>query len=177
MSRWPPGYRIRPRDPADDAHLVATENAANRLFAEHGYPELAEGGFPDVDEFRRMIGDGAAFVAEEAGGTPVGYAVLKPLGRLSHLRELAVHPAHGRKGLGRALVAAVIAAARKADSAGVSLTTFRDIPFNQPFYTSIGFRELPLAAAPSALVEAFHREVPGGVEPTRRVLMLLPLKS
>jgi GNAT superfamily N-acetyltransferase len=173
----PPGYEIRPRDPADDADLVAVENAASRLFGDHGYPELADDGFPDVASFREMIGDGVVFVAVDAGEAPVGYAVAIPLGSGLHLRELAVHPDHGRKGLGRALVGAVVAAARKAGRTGVSLSTFRAVPFNQPFYEMLGFRELPLADAPEMLAEAFRREMPAGIDPADRLLMLLELKN
>lgn len=173
----PVGYEIRPRDPADDAHLVAAENAASRLFGEHCYPELADGGFPDIASFREMIGDGAVFVAVEAGGVPVGYAAAIPIDSWSHLRELAVHPAHGRKGLGRALVGAVVAAARKGGRTGVSLTTFRAVPFNRLFYEKLGFRELPPGEAPQMLAEAFRREVPAGIDPADRLLMLLKLKN
>lgn len=171
----PPGYAIRERLPGDDEFLVAAENAANRLLAGHGYPQLADDGFPDVAAFREMVGSGAVFVAVDLGGTSVGYAVAKPLGGWSHLRELAVHPGHGRKGLGRALVAAVIEAARTMGCEGVSLSTFRDVPFNQPFYASLGFVELPPAGAPARLAEAFRSEVPAGIDPARRVLMVLPL--
>jgi GNAT superfamily N-acetyltransferase len=168
----PPGYRIRVRAPTDDPRLVEVENAAGRLFAHHGYPQLADDGFPDAAEFRRMIGNGAVFVAVDAHEMPVGYAVAQPMDDFTHLRELAVHPDDGRKGLGRALVGAVIAAARKAGSMGVSLSTFRDVPFNQPFYEKLGFHELPLADAPERLAESFHREVPSGIDPAKRVLML-----
>ncbi|MEX0954807.1 MAG: GNAT family N-acetyltransferase [Rhizobiaceae bacterium] len=156
---------------------MAAENAACRLFGDHGYPELADDGFPDVASFREMIGDGAVFVAVEAGAAPVGYAVARRLGSWSHLRELAVHPDHGRKGMGRALVGAVVAAARKTGRSGVSLTTFRTVPFNRPFYATLGFRELPLADAPELLAEAFRREVPSGIDPADRLLMLLELNT
>lgn len=168
----PIGYRIRARTPEDDSHLVAAENAANRLLAGHGYPALAEDGFPDVDAFRHLIGDGTVFAAVDAAGIPVGYAVARPLGEHSHLRELAVHPNHGRRGLGRALVGTVIDAAGKAGFAGVSLSTFRDVPFNRPFYRSMGFGELPLAEATPVLADAFRREVPAGVDPATRLLMI-----
>ena len=67
-ARTPPGYLIRERRPGDDEHLVAAENAANRLFVDHGYPQLADDGFADAAAFRHMIGDGRVFVAAEPGG-------------------------------------------------------------------------------------------------------------
>ena len=168
----PRGYAIRPRRPEDDTYLVAAENAASALFADHGYPQLADGGFPDVASFRGMIGDGSVFVAADALSNPVGYAVSLRLDDYSHLRELAVHPNHGRRGLGRALVGMVVEAARAAGRTGVGLTTFRDVPFNQPFYEKLGFAEMPSAEAPKALAQALRREVPAGIDPAKRVLMV-----
>jgi len=40
-------------------------------------------------------------------------------------------------------------------------TAFRDAPFNAPFYSGLGFAELPLDA-----------EVPAGIDPRSRVLMI-----
>lgn len=169
----PSGYRIRYRNSDDDRRLIAVENAAGRLFGDHGYPQLVDDGFSNIEEFRHMLAGGEVFVATGPDDEPAGFAVAKPLGAFSHLRELSVDPAHGRKGLGRALVETVIAAARTAGAAGVSLTTFRDVPFNQPFYETLGFRELSPAGAPTALAQAFRDEVPAGIEPAKRVLMLL----
>ncbi len=104
-------------------------------------------------------------------GEPAGFAVAGPLGGGLHLRELSVDPAHGRRGIGTALVDTVIAASREQGLAGVSLTTFRDVPFNAPFYARLGFEELPVDRADGALRDAFVGEVPAGVEPAKRVLM------
>lgn len=56
-----------------------------------------------------------------------------------HLHQLAVHPDHGRQGLGTALLAAVFA---RAAGRAVTLTTFRNIPWNEPWYRERGFTEV-----------------------------------
>jgi GNAT superfamily N-acetyltransferase len=165
----PTGYAIRARRADDDAALVGVENAANRLLAGHGYPHLAEHGIPDVDYLRGVIGDGDVFVATGPDGAPAGFAVAQPLGTRLHLRELSVDPAHGRRGLGAALVRTVAAHAHKLGLTGVSLTTFRAVPFNAPFYARLGFRE----AEGGDLAETLLRELPEGVDPAERVAMVL----
>lgn len=103
---------------------------------------------------------------------PVGFAYVKLLeAGAAHLEELDVHPDHGRRGLGRRLVTAVCewAAARRYES--VTLTTFRDIPWNMPFYASLGFEEIPAAALSAALASVVEDEVRRGLEPSRRVVM------
>ena len=171
--RLPQGCIIRRRAPRDDPDLVRIENAANRLLAAHGYPHLAAHGIPDVAWLRGMIEDGDVFVAATAQDMPAGFAVAQPLAGRLHLRELSVDPDHARHGIGTALVRAVIGHARSADLPGVSLTTFRDVPFNAPFYARLGFREISGAQAGPALAEAFRREVPEGVEASKRAIMVL----
>jgi GNAT superfamily N-acetyltransferase len=120
-----------------------------------------------------MMAGHETWVAVLTSGKPAGYAVAGPLGGYFHLRELSVDPPLGRRRIGTALVETVIAAAREKDFSGVTLTTFRDVPFNAPFYARLGFEELPLQQAGEALRAAFFREVPAGVDPARRVLMWL----
>jgi GNAT superfamily N-acetyltransferase len=73
------------------------------------------------------------------GDPPVAFAYADRLDSRLHLHQIAVHPDHGRRGIGSALMAAVIARAGDAD---VTLTTFRDVPWNGPWYAGLGFVEL-----------------------------------
>jgi GNAT superfamily N-acetyltransferase len=166
------GYSLRRRRLEDDPALLLVENRAVQLLRAHGYGNVADSPIPDVAWLRIMIGEQDVWVAADANDAAVGFAVAGPLAGFLHLRELSVDPAHGQKGLGRALVLAVHDAARAAGLAGTTLTTFRDVPFNAPFYQRLGFAELPLSAAPELLVEAFLAEVPEGVSRDKRVLMV-----
>lgn len=118
-----------------------------------------------------MIGNGVVFVAAGSDDLPAGFAVSAMQGDRLHLRELSVDPAFGRRGLGTALVDAVAAHARSRGLRGVSLTTFREVPFNAPFYARIGFREAEDAGP--ELAETLFRETPHGVDPRDRVAMVL----
>ncbi|MBO6724615.1 MAG: GNAT family N-acetyltransferase [Rhizobiaceae bacterium] len=162
---------MRGGTPADDERLVAIENAAGLLFADHGYQAVAEDGFENAAQLRSILSGGDMFVAVDRDDRPVGFASARPLADWLHLLELSVDPAHSRKGLGRALVNTVVAAARSAGLAGVTLTTFRTVPFNQPFYESLGFRELPLLEAPPKLADMFCSEIPHGIDPAERLIM------
>lgn len=168
----PAGYRIRERRPADDAALLRIENRAAALFRDHGYPALADNPLAGLEGLHRLMEGGRVWVAQAEGGAPAGFAVAGPLDGFLHLRELSVDPVHGRRGVGAALVEAVAAAARRAGREGVSLTTFRFVAFNHPFYERLGFRELPLDRAPQGLRAAFLRELPQGIDMKERVLMV-----
>jgi GNAT superfamily N-acetyltransferase len=172
IQTMPGGYLIRLRVAADDPALVGVENRAAELFRDHGFPDVADASIPDVAVLRAMMAGQKVWVAVDATDHPVGFAVAAAIDGYLHLRELSVDPAHGRKGVGTALVETVVAEARAGNFAGTSLTTFRDVPFNTPFYIRLGFTVVPLDAAPAALKAQFLSEMPPGIDPESRVLML-----
>ena len=63
---------------------------------------------------------------------------------------------NGRRGLGKRLIETLCDWARGQGYGAVTLSTFRDVPWNEPFYARIGFRALEeseLSEGLSALLE------------------------
>ncbi|MET0272192.1 MAG: GNAT family N-acetyltransferase [Phenylobacterium sp.] len=115
---------------------------------------------------------GLVWVAEDAGKV-IGFSVAEPFDDALHLWELAVRHAAQGKGAGRALVMATIEAARARGLAAVTLTTFRDIPWNGPFYGRMGFVEVTdLNPRLAAIAE---REASLGLDVAHRCAMRLAL--
>lgn len=105
----------------------------------------------------------------EVDGAVVGFVMCEPLGGALHIEQLSVHPAFGRRGVGAALVRHVVAVA---GARPVTLTTFRHVPWNMPFYERLGFVE---ATAPSVELRArFDEEAAAGLDPVTRVMMIRP---
>lgn len=148
------------------------EKRAAERFRAHGYAAIADLPAASPEAFAATWAGHDVVVAVAPDGRPVGFAAATPVDAFLHLAELSVDPDHGRKGLGRTLVEAVDALARARGLAGVTLTTFRDVPFNEPFYAGLGFAELPLADAPDQLRRRFHAELPPQVGVETRILML-----
>ena len=127
----------------------------------------------DVTELEELaVGQqaGLLWVARD-GGRPIGFALVEPLGDGLHLEELDVLPEHGGKGVGRALLRKVCryAAARRQ---ALTLTTFRDVPWNAPFYSRAGFRILEAGELSPALAERMADEAARGLGGTElRVAM------
>jgi len=93
----------------------------------------------------------------------------------AHLEELAVRPEHGRAGLGRALVEASAAWAGEAGYASITLTTYRDVPWNGPFYATCGFAVVPRWRWTPGLRRIRKRERRAGIdEYGARVVMRRP---
>jgi GNAT superfamily N-acetyltransferase len=117
----------------DEPRIALIEAAADQLLVEQFGPELFTEVTPGKD---RVVDPGFVLVV---GRPCVGFAhVLEERGT-AHLQQLAVDPAHGRRGLGTALVNACCEEARLRGASQLSLTTFRDLPFNAPWYARLGF--------------------------------------
>jgi GNAT superfamily N-acetyltransferase len=125
-------------------------------------------------EFRVFLTENRSFVAL-LGDVPAGFAICGEAGGRFWLKELAVDPVHGRRGIGTALIDAAIGQARRRGHRAIFLSTFRDVPFNQPFYAKRGFVAVDTETAAEELRAQFLREVPAGIDPATRVLMVRDL--
>lgn len=106
------------------------------------------------------------------GDTPVGFSQAEVLSsHEAHLKEIDVHPTHGRRGLGARLVAAVCEWAARAGYPTVTLTTFRDVAWNMPFYARLGFEVVPAGELSAELLHVVEDETRRGLDPLRRVVM------
>jgi GNAT superfamily N-acetyltransferase len=114
--------------------LPALEAAADTMFEPFDRGPFPGPGSPEDFD--------AALVVLVAGVPPVGLCRIDALGDGAHLEQLSVHPDHGRRGLGRALLRAGVEWAASRGYPRLTLTTFRDVPWNGPFYASEGFVEL-----------------------------------
>ncbi len=169
------GYRIRAARLADVPSLAAIERAAAAQFRTLGF----EGDFLDETEDPAALADaireGRLWVAER-DGAPVGFAIGYVLdGGEAWLDEIDVHPDHGRRGIGRALVETVIGWARGLGAPSLGLTTFRDVPWNAPFYAKVGFREEPASDCSAAVREILADEAARGLPAEKRLAMRLDL--
>ncbi|KAM3090888.1 GNAT family N-acetyltransferase [Phormidesmis sp. 146-35] len=83
---------------------------------------------------------GRVWVAVDQYEAVVGYAIACEVDGTLYLQQIDVTPEHGQRGIGSALVNTVCAWAKQQGYAIVWLSTFRDIPWNAPFYSKLGFR-------------------------------------
>ena len=125
----------------------------------------------EAHRFADAVRNGRLWVAL-AGDTPVGFALVEVLaGDLPHLEEIDVHPAHGRRGLGTALVRTICEWATTSGYSMVTLTTFRAVAWNFPFYSRLGFVEIPRESLRPELAAVISEEAHRGLDPDTRVVM------
>ena len=159
---------IRAARPHEYALLRAIERRAGELFREIGMPEIADDEPPSADH---LASGAALYVATDDADQPVGYALVDLVDGHAHLEQISVVPEHGRRGIGQALVQAVADWARARGDREVTLTTFRDVAFNAPFYARHGFVVLNDEDLTEGLRTVVAKEAADGLDTTARVVM------
>lgn len=117
---------------------------------------------------------GVLLVAVE-DDTPLGFAVLGRVDGEGHLAEIDVAPSHQGKGVGTVLIEAVCGWALGRGYLSLTLTTFRDVRWNGPFYAHRGFVEVPEEVHGPELSAILADEARRGMDPARRCAMRRPL--
>lgn len=169
------GYRIRPLGADDDlGSLAALEVRSAKLFGSHGHPAIADAPERSLGELESFFAGNTVWIAA-SGEVPVGFAMAGVVGTAFYLKELSVDPDHGKRGIGAALLENYVEHARRLGFRFAALSTFGAIPFNAPFYARHGFVIVPLDAAAEELRVQFRAEVPAGIDPQSRVLMVRSL--
>lgn len=143
MSKLADGYTIRLAEQLDIPALIAADRAASEMFRSTGLiPDMAA--IPEsipVDILAEAIDLKHMIVAADGAG-PVGFALVQPIENTLYLDQISVDPTHGRKGLGTALLREVYQKAIDSEYASVTLSTFRNVKWNGPFYRRAGFKEI-----------------------------------
>ncbi len=128
------GFGLRVARPPEFPLLRAIDEASGQLFTEIGIGPFADEG--DTDH----LVDAAVVLV--SGDPPVGFACVGIVDAVAHLWQLSVDPSASRRGRGSALVLAVCDWAASQGYPAVTLTTFRDVAWNGPFYARMGFHVL-----------------------------------
>ena len=139
---------IRRARPGELGLLLDIERAAGRAFADIGMPEIAE------DEPEPV---GAAWVAVDEHDAPVAYLTSSEVDGCAHVDQVTVHPSHARRGIGAALIDHLAVVSGRP----LTLTTFRDVPWNAPYYERLGFRVFEPGPELAALMRHEAASIPG----------------
>lgn len=92
---------------------------------------------------RSGLGDSLLWVATNGRDIPIGFVLCAHKQNSLYLDQVSVLPEFGRQGIGRQLVQVAIEETRQQEYDYISLSTFRDIPWNGKFYRRLGFKEIP----------------------------------
>ncbi|MGY4730686.1 MULTISPECIES: GNAT family N-acetyltransferase [Burkholderia] len=169
---------IRPATREDAAAMAAVEVAAAQRFREIGMAGIADGEPTDAADVLARIDDSRALVAVDAQGACVGFAFYRLLdAQRLYLEELDVAPSHAGQRIGARLIEAINARAAAGGIAQVVLSTFRDAPWNAPYYARLGFRIIDDASLDDTLRAVRAHHVARGLDETQRVFMRADVRA
>lgn len=129
---------IRQAGPDEIEMCREIECRAGAVFRDTAHPGLADAEASAPAILRAAQADGLLWIATD-DDISVGQltAAEGPKGLL--IVQIDVLPQYQRRGIGRALIARAEAEARARALPGLWLRTFRNIPWNAPFYAKLGF--------------------------------------
>ncbi len=172
MNQRPDSYRIRLARPDEVLRVHEIEDQAGRMFLGLGLidDETKDLTFP-LGDLARLVAMGQVWVGCLQGDVPVGMVIASVREGTVYIEEIDVVPEHGRRGLGTRLLARVCAWAQEMAYPAVTLATFRDVPWNAPFYRKHGFRDLEPAEWTPGMRAIHEKEVRHGLRVEARVFM------
>lgn len=163
---------IRPTTSAESVFLPHVERSAASAFLTT--PDLAWIATDNVMAeavHLRFTAQGTHWVAVKADNEPLGFLVAERFDNEFHIWELAVRFDCQGQGIGRALLDHACAFAASTGLAAATLTTFRDVPWNAPFYGRCGFAALEKAVIGARLEQVFAHEEKLGLPVDSRCAM------
>ncbi|HUB38226.1 MAG TPA: GNAT family N-acetyltransferase [Streptosporangiaceae bacterium] len=149
---------IRPARESELSLIRGLEKTGETQFRAAGMDRVADAPAPEADAYRPALDDGRLLVAVDERDTPVGFIRLEMLDGEPHVEQVSVHPDHAGHAIGAALLAAAEQLARARGHRRMTLTTFRDVPWNGPYYTRLGWSIVPDADLPPELAAARQQE-------------------
>ena len=160
MASEPGAVSVRQARPEDVGRLQAIQLAAGDAFRDVGMPAVADSPPLPAESLSGYHRAGRAWVAADEYDEPVGFVVADVVDGSVHIEQVSVHPAHAGRRIGAMLLDHVAAWAREQHLKGMTLITFRGVPWNAPYYERLGFRELSEAEVSPGL--AARKAAEGG---------------
>ena len=168
MTEW--SLRLARKSDAQAFHDVE-EDAAGLLRSEPLLENIPIPPSTSAEHHAKTIAKGRSLTAA-IGEQVIGFAAAAPVGRELHLNELSVLRAHQQRGIGATLLGALKIDARNSGFRAITLSTFREVPWNAPFYARHGFVEVVNLEEHPHLAESLAGAVELGIPAETRCAMI-----
>lgn len=166
---------IRLSGDADLGGLGAVEKAADAAFLDVGLALIADADVPAPSSYVACHRAGRLLVAISPEQTLVGFVRLEVVDGHAHVEQVSVHPDFSRRGVGAALLSAAERWALEAGHRRMTLTTYRDVPWNGPYYYRLGWRAVPDETCGPELAAVRRQEAAAGLDARPRQAMVKAL--
>lgn len=121
--------------------LQEIEVAAGEPFRRLGMIGVADDDPPSVEMLADAINRDMCWVYETRDGRVVAYLAAVGMRESLHIEQVSVHPDFARRRYGARLIEQAEMDAGARGYPMLTLTTFTEVPWNAPYYSSLGFAE------------------------------------
>jgi GNAT superfamily N-acetyltransferase len=160
--------RLRGAKTSEIERLRLIERASATRFLGTARAALAADEPTDAATLAARIASGGLLVAEE-GGAVVAFVMFREVEGCGYVEQIDVLPSHERRGIGARLIEAVADVARERGWPALTLSTFKDVPFNAPYYRRLGFADVEALTPTMLAIRAEHEA--RGLDESMRVFM------
>jgi GNAT superfamily N-acetyltransferase len=151
--------------------IRAIEFEAGQRFVSVGMAGIADAPPMARDLVERKIAAREIMVAVDADATCAGFVMFEPQPARIYVQELDVLTSHAGRRIGAALIEQVAQLARVRQLPQLILSTYRDVPWNAPYYRRLGFRDIAQAELDAELIARRGAHIARGLDESKRVFM------
>lgn len=155
---------IRPAQPAEIETVRDIERASAQRFV--GVMDALAADEPSSPEVLTARIEAGGLLVAEVDGVIVAFVMFRPVGEALYIEQIDVLPAFAGRRIGAALLDAVAG-----QTTAMTLSTFRDIPWNAPWYRRLGFVDLDETKLTPDLREIRRQHIARGLDESLRVFM------
>lgn len=157
--------------PPDASAIRTIEFEAGQRFVSVGMAGIADAPPMELEVVERKIAAHEIIVAVDADATCVGFVMFEPQPTRIYVQELDVLTSHAGRRIGAALIEQVAQLARTRQLTQLILSTYREVPWNAPYYRRLGFRDIEEAELDAVLVARRDAHIARGLDESKRVFM------
>ncbi|CAG8961625.1 hypothetical protein HYFRA_00006161 [Hymenoscyphus fraxineus] len=167
-----PRFGIRSARSSDIPLLDRVERSAAEVFRTVDLDTLADRPTLDIHTLAVMTRSNHLWIAVNDWDQPIGFLGGESMHGNFHITEISVARDFQGRGIGKALMRTMMEQVQSEGYKFITLTTFKDVPWNGPWYQKLGFKEVSPRAMKKQYSEILKEEAQSaGVDPDRRCIM------
>jgi predicted N-acetyltransferase YhbS len=161
---------FRPARPQEIETIRALERASAQRFV--GVMDALAADAPSPASMLAARIEGGGLIVAVADAAIAGFVMFRPVEARAYVEQLDVLPTFAGRRIGAALLDVVADRARTAGLEGLSLSTFRDVPWNAPHYRRLGFVDVADEALTPGMLAIRAEHLARGLDEAARVFMV-----
>lgn len=169
--QYAPAITFRFAEPHDANAIRTIEFEAGQRFVSVGMAGIADAPPMEPELVARKITAREIIVAVDTDGKCAGFVMFEQQPARLYVQELDVLTSHAGRRIGAALIEQVAHLARARRLTQLILSTFREVPWNAPYYRRIGFRDIEEAELDATLLARRDAHIARGLDESKRVFM------